>query len=164
MGGKKIFCSLVAAAGLALVCSGQPAQKATGQGPGVGPAKPLIRKDLLRKKTRNAAAVRRDPFSPQSNFANTALPPVLPKGKTTPDEDITPPEAPSLTLHYIGFSENVSQHKFVAMVFFQEQVTAVQEGDTLGPGFKIRKITAKELQVEGPDGKILTFSLGGEQQ
>lgn len=95
-------------------------------------------------------------------MGNAALPTVRPKVQTAPVEEVAPPEVPPpLVLHYIGFSENVTKQKIVAMIFFQEQVTAVQEGDTLGQGFKVIKITAKELQVEGPDGKILTFPLGG---
>jgi len=165
MNGKRILSGLVMAATLALICSGQAAKKTPGKRSGIEPAKPLIRKDLLQKKTGGTAAINRDLFSPQSILGNQVMPPVMPKVKTTADEETPAAESqPPLVLHYIGFGYNQTKQKYFAMIFFQEQVTTVQEGETLGPGWKVVKITAKELQVEGPDGKPLTFSRDGDQR
>jgi len=153
------------AAAIALVCSGQTAKETPEKSAAAQSQKPLIRKDLLQKKTRGTSAIKRDLFSPQSILGNQVMPPVMPKVKTTADEETPAAESqPPLVLHYIGFGYNQTKQKYFAMIFFQEQVTTVQEGDTLGPGWKVVKITAKELQVEGPDGKPLTFSREGDQR
>jgi hypothetical protein len=153
------------AAAIALACSGQAAKKTPEKSAAAQPQKPLIRKDLLQKKTRGTAAIKRDLFSPQSILGNQVMPPVMPKVKTTADEETPAAESqPPLVLHYIGFGYNQTKQKYFAMIFFQEQVTTVQEGEALGPGWKVVKITAKELQVEGPDGKPLTFSREGDQR
>lgn len=165
MNGKRILSGLFMAAAIALVCSGQTAKKAPEKPAGSKRLKPLIRKDLLQKKTGGTAAIKRDLFSPQSILGNQVMPPVMPKVKTTADEETQAAESqPPLVLHYIGFGYNQTKQKYFAMIFFQEQVTTVQEGDTLGPGWKVVKITAKELQAEGPEGKSLTFSREGDQR
>lgn len=153
------------ATAIVLVCSGQPAKKPPEKSASAQPQKPLIRKDLLQKKAHSTAAIKRDLFSPQSIIQNPVVPPVMPKVKTTANEEAPADESqPALVLHYIGFGYNQTKQKYFAMIFFQEQVTTVQEGDTLGPGWKVVKITAKELQIEGPDGKPLTFSREGDQR
>jgi hypothetical protein len=165
MNGKQVLSGLVMAAAIVLVCSAQSAKKTPEKSAAGQPQKPLIRKDLLQKKTRGTAAIKRDLFSPQSILGNQDMPLVMPKVKTTADEESPAAESqPPLVLHYIGFGYNQTKQKYFAMIFFQEQVTTVQEGDTLGPGWKVVKITAKELQVEGPDGKPLTFSREGDQR
>lgn len=91
----------------------------------------------------------------------------MPRVKTTiPNREVPSEEsqAPPLILHYIGHVYNKTKQKFVALVFCQEQVMAVQEGDILPTGWKVLKITAKELEIEGPDKKPLTFSIEGEQR
>ena len=153
------------AAAIALVCSGQTTKKPPEKSATAQPQKPLIRKDLLQKKAHSTVSIKRDLFSPQSIMQNPVVPAVMPKVKTTANEEAPADESqPSLVLHYIGFGYNQTKQKYFAMIFFQEQVTTVQEGDALGPGWKVVKITAKELQVEGPDGKPLTFSREGDQR
>jgi hypothetical protein len=165
MNGKRILSGVVMGAALALICGGQAAKKTPEKSAAVQVQNPLIRKDLLQKKIGGTAAIKRDPFSPQSNLGNQGSPPVMLKVKTTADEEIPAAESqPPLVLHYIGFGYNQTKQKYFAMIFFQEQVTTVQEGDTVGPGWKVVKITAKELQVGGPDGKPLTFSREGDQR
>ncbi len=133
----------------------------------VKPQRPLIWKDLLQKKADRPVEARRDLFSPQRVLGYDGPPLVIPKVKTQlPPDEALPAEnqAPPLILHYIGYSYNETKKKFVALVFFQEQVTAVEEGDILPPDWKVLKITAKELEIEGPDKKSLKFSREGEQR
>jgi hypothetical protein len=166
MKGKLILLGLVMTGALAFFCAGWAGQKSP-EKPAVKPQKPLIRKDLLQKKAVRMPAARRDLFSPRMTAGTEGLPLVMPKLKTTlPPEEAPSGEsqAPPLTLHYIGYSYNETKQKFVALVFFEEQVTAVQEGDILPMGWKVLKITAKELEVEGPDKKSRTFSREGEQR
>jgi hypothetical protein len=166
MKGKLILLGLVMTA--ALVFSGTArARQKPAEKPAVKPQKPLIWIDLLLKKAGRTTAAGRDLFSPQSAARSEGLPLVMPKVKTAPaNEGASSGEsiAPPLTLHYIGYSYNETKQKFVALVFFEDQVTAVQEGDILPMGWKVLKITAKELHAEGPDKKPLTFSREGEQR
>jgi hypothetical protein len=165
MKGKHILLGLVMAA-LVFSCAGWPGQKSP-EKPAVKPLKPLIRKDLLQKKAGRMTAPGRDLFSPRMTAGTEGLPLVMPQLKTSlPPQEARSGEsqAPSLMLHYIGYSYNKTKQKFVALVFFEEQVTAVQEGDVLPTGWKVLKITAKELEIEGPDKKIQTFSIEGEQR
>lgn len=154
------------AAALAFSCAGWAGQNPP-EKPAVKLKKPLIRIDLLQKKGVRPVAVSRDLFSPKMIAGTEVLPLVVPKLKTTlPAEEGTSGESQptSLSLHYIGYCYNETKKKYIALVFFEEQVTPVQEGDMLAPGWKILKITAKELEVEGPDKKSQTFSLEGEQR
>jgi len=166
MKGKLILLGLVMMAALAFFCAGWAGEKSP-EKPAVKPQKPLIRKDLLQKKADRLTAARRDLFSPGMTAGTEGLPLVMPKLKTTlPPEEAPAGESqvPPLILHYIGYTYNQTKQKFVALVFFEEQVTAVQEGDILPMGWKVLKITAKELEVEGPDKKSRTFSREGEQR
>jgi len=166
MKGKLILLGLVMTGALIFFCTGWAGQKSQ-EKPAVKPQKPLVRKDLLQKKAGRTPAARRDLFSPRLTAGTEGLPLVMPKLKTTPPPDEAASgesQAPSLTLHYIGHVYNKTKQKFVALIFFEEQVTAVQEGDILPTGWKVLKITAKEMEVEGPDKKIQTFSIEGEQR
>jgi hypothetical protein len=163
MKGKLFLLGLIMTGAVAFSWAGQKSPEK----PDAKPQKPLIWKDLLQKKAGRPTAAKRDLFSPRMIAGAEDLPLVMPKLKTTlPSEEAPPGEtqAPPLTLHYIGYSYNETKQKFVALVFFEDQVTAVQEGDILPMGWKVLKITAKELQAEGPDKKPLTFSREGEQR
>ncbi|MCX6576340.1 MAG: hypothetical protein NTV82_08120, partial [Candidatus Aminicenantes bacterium] len=118
MKGKLILLGLVMTGALAFFCAGWAGQKSP-EKPAVKPQKPLIRKDLLQKKSDHTAAARRDLFSPQNVAGIEDLPAVVPKVKTTTaNEGASSPESQtsSLILHYIGYSYNETKQKFVALV------------------------------------------------
>jgi len=166
MKAKWFLLGLAMAAALAFSSPGLARQKSPEKTP-VKPQKPLIWKDLLQKKAGRTTAAGRDLFSPRMTAATESPSLVIPKLRTTqsPQEATSGESQPSsLILHYIGYSYNETKKKYVALVFFEEQVTAVQEGDILTPGWKVLKIKAKDLEVEGPDKKIQTFSIEGEQR
>ena len=166
MNSKRVLSGLAMTLGLGFFSTGLAAQKPA-EKPALKQLMPLIRMDLLRKKTGHTTPARRDLFSPQNVPGGAILPVEMPKVKTTiPSREVPSEEsqATALVLHYIGYSFNKTKQKFVALVFFEEQVTAVQEGDILPPGWKVLKITAKELEIEGPDKKSQTFSREGEQR
>jgi hypothetical protein len=52
--------------------------------------------------------------------------------------------------------------KVVGLVMFEGQFLSVEAGDAVGPGWKVRRVTDKEVEVEGPDGASLVFALEGE--
>jgi hypothetical protein len=148
-------------------CAGREVQIAGVQPAPGKPQRFLIRKDLLQKKADRTVIAVRDLFSPQNVMGIDALPSMMPKEKNaTPDQGAASGETQTspMILHYIGYSYNQTKQKFVALIFFEEQVTPVQEGDLLIPGWRVMKITAKELEIEGPDKKLQTFSREGEQR
>ncbi len=51
----------------------------------------------------------------------------------------------------------------IALIVLDGQPDAVREGEMIRPGFKLVKITPRDIEVSGPDSKTQKFSLeGGE--
>jgi hypothetical protein len=138
----------------------------------VAPAvKSLIRKDLLQVKKQDAAAPLRNIFSPRSGSGRPVETPT--PGRPVPAVDLTEtdepasadetPEAPpalAVNLRYIGYIE--SPRRLVALVIFEGLAVAVVEGDVVGEGIRIGKITSQQVEVILPDSSKRTFSLEGE--
>jgi hypothetical protein len=130
-------------------------------------SKPLIRMDLLQKGDRNAAFVKRDIFIPQSDLGlsgTLSAPPGVRMAKAgAAGESAAPePQALSLNVRYLGFIQ--SKQKMTALVLFEGQAVAVAEGDALGPAWKVVKISAGLIEIQGEDGKSQTFALEGERK
>jgi hypothetical protein len=130
---------------------------------------PLIRRDLLNVKSREFPPVKRDLFSGQTFFreAGGAIPGsiVNPAGvvpaKEAPELPVAP-TPPAFSLRYVGFIHNRARAKIVGLVMFEGQFVSVEEGDLLGQVWKVVRITAEGLDVEGPDGALQTFVLEGD--
>ncbi|MFC2163400.1 hypothetical protein ACFLT2_00215 [Acidobacteriota bacterium] len=65
-----------------------------------------------------------------------------------------------LDLRYIGYVR--SGTKIVALVIFQGEALAVEEGEMIVEGITVKKIGLEEIEVMGPDSKPSMFSLEGE--
>jgi hypothetical protein len=131
--------------------------------------KSLIRRDLLNLKKPEAAPPKRNIFAPRIG------PPTLPAGAARPAQPLMAPEfsagndaaetkeAPPpppvirVNLRYIGFI--VSDRRLVALVIFEGQAVAVVEGDVVGEGIRIGKISREQVEVNLPDSSTRTFSL-----
>jgi hypothetical protein len=147
--------------------SGQSAKKAPEKPIISKQLKPLIRKDLLLKKENRRAEPKRDLFSRQMILGSEGTPQAVPQVKDAISSDEKPgieSGPPLLTMHYIGFSHNRTKQKYIALVLFEGQVRAVSEGEMLGPNWKVLKITAGEIEVQGDDGKSQKFGLEGERR
>jgi hypothetical protein len=128
-------------------------------------AKSLIRKEWLQVPAVPAAPPRRDIFSAFGGFTPGAAEATtqIPVNKKTPETQIE--EAPPvLALRYIGYSRASGTKKIVALVMVDAQASAVEEGETLPQGYKVVRITVKEIEVQGPDGKSVTFALEGAER
>jgi hypothetical protein len=133
--------------------------------------KSLLRKDLLQVKKQDAAPPTRNIFAPRSGSSRPAdialpgrpLPAVdLPEADeaAATDETAVAPAAPTVNLRYIGYIE--SPRRLVALVIFEGMAIAVVEGDVVGEGIRIGKVTIRQVEVILPDSSTRTFSLEGE--
>ena len=133
--------------------------------------KSLLRKDLLQIRKQADASPMRNIFAPRAGSSrpgDVALP-----GKPLPamdfqaadesaeaDETAEAPPVITVDLRYIGFIE--SPRRLVALVNFEGRAMAVVEGDVVGEGIRIGKVTRQQIEVVLPDSTTRTFSLEGE--
>ncbi|MDD8027450.1 MAG: hypothetical protein PHI34_13165 [Acidobacteriota bacterium] len=133
--------------------------------PGAAP-KRLLRMEYLKPRAAAPAAPLRDIFSP-GGFAGSVVPgyvgrPAAGKaGGAVEAIETEEPPVPALDLRFVGFSYNPAQKRTIGLVLLDGVARAVAEGETLPNGLKVVRVTRGELEVRGPDGKSLTFSLEG---
>jgi len=133
--------------------------------------KSLLRKDLLQVKKQEAAPPMRNIFSPRAGSSRPAD--IAPPGRPLPAVDVPAVDEPApadetagappvltVNLRYIGYIE--SPRRLVALVLFEGLAIAVVEGDVIGEGIQIGKVTSQQIEVILPDSSTRTFSLEGE--
>ncbi len=146
---------------------GTAAQERAAAGQAAPAPKSLIRKEWLKPPAGPAPPSRRDIFSPQASepvyeggvSSGPGRSGVLPAEKK-PEEEARP----AFALRYIGYSRSTATKKIVALVLIDSQAQAVEEGDTVGAGYKVAHITIKEIEIQAPDGTTLTFALVGAER
>ena len=159
---------LVAAAGF---CLGQAQEPPAVKTPAAQEARSLIRKELLEARKQDTAPPQRNIFSPRlgpGRPAETALPagaqPVVDfeaaDEPAAAEEASQAPPVINIDLRYIGFIQ--SPHRLVALVNFEGRAIAVVEGDVVGEGIRIGKVSRQTVEVILPDSSTRTFSLEGE--
>jgi len=163
MKNKIVFFAALAAAAVIL------AQDQTSV-PSRGPA-PLVRGDRVTFAPRVFTPPKRDLFTIQTYVSAAGTGPAAagpgyvtaPPAKETAEED-KPEEAPKpvFVLRYVGFVQNRARTKFVGLVMFEGRPLSVETNDVIGPGWKVRRLSEKEIEVEGPDGTTQVFALEGE--
>lgn len=131
--------------------------------------KSLIKKDLLFKKRKKLDPPRRNIFSTRrSEIRNTKINPVVPERDAQKDAQklkalITERiSSRPLNIRYVGYI--VSGEKIVALIFFEENVLAVEEGEVIAEGVEVEKITPVEIEITGPDSKKRKYPLEGEDK
>jgi len=127
--------------------------------------KSLIRKDLLYEKRRNLNPPIRNIFSPQRIRApESGLLPGEVEGD--PGETGTKPGEKALdvmaNIRYIGYIQ--SGHRIVALIIFEEEALAVEEGEMISQDVRVGKVTPEEIELMGPDSKKRNYSLEGEEE
>lgn len=136
---------------------------------------PLLRMDLLARNAEPYAGPKRDPFSPggfgMASFerpapgARLAAQPFRPAPGLQPGMetagDVMPAE-PLVNVRYVGFVKG--QEGLLALVLLDGQAAAVAAGESLGNIWKVTRITVVEIEIQGPDGTALKFSLEGERK
>jgi hypothetical protein len=159
---------LVAAAGFFL---GRAQTRPAAKTPPAKESRSLVRKELLEAKKQDPAPPRRNIFSPRLGLGQPAervpqaeaLPGVDSEATDEQAADEEAPQAPpviNIDLRYIGFIQ--SAHRLVALVNFEGRAIAVVEGDVVGEGIRIGKVSRQQVEVILPDSSTRTFSLEGE--
>ncbi|MGD0782661.1 MAG: hypothetical protein ABSA30_07365 [Candidatus Aminicenantales bacterium] len=127
----------------------------------------LIRKEWLKTPIEPPVPPRRDIFSPQGapSVDERGFRPGPVRSAVLSAEKKAEEEArPVFALRYIGFSRSAASKKIVALVLIDSQAQAVEEGDTLGAGYKVTRITVKEIEIHAPDGTAIQFALEGAER
>lgn len=125
----------------------------------------LIKKDLLFKKRKKLDPPRRNIFSTRrSEIRNTKVDPVVPERDTQELKALIAERISSrlLNIRYVGYI--VSGERIVALIFFEENVLAVEEGEVIAEGVEVEKITPVEIEIIGPDSKKRKYPLEGEDK
>lgn len=125
--------------------------------------KPLVRKDLLVFGKGTAAPPLRDIFRPRTvESGPVAMPAVRPAAKPAAAGPV--PEAPptfDLNISYIGSVKSGGQT--LALILRGGLTESVREGDEIVPGYKVVRLTAEAIVVQGPSGETKTFQKQGDR-
>jgi hypothetical protein len=119
------------------------------------PRKPLVRKDLLVFGSGEIAAPIRDIFRPNTTAPPSGRRPVRPSEALPVTRSADIPAIFALNISYIG-SVNAGG-RTIALVLRNGQTVSVGEGDDVAPGYKVVRVTAQEIVVEGPNSERKTF-------
>jgi hypothetical protein len=123
------------------------------------PRKPLVRKDLLVFGSGEIAAPARDIFRPKTVAAPPDRRPIGPAATPAATRGPEAPAAFTLNISYIG-SVNAGG-RTIALVLRNGQTVSVGEGDDVAPGYKVVRVTAQEIVVEGPNSERKSFPRQG---
>jgi hypothetical protein len=125
-------------------------------------AKPLVRKDLLVFGLAETAPPLRDIFRPKTAAAPPAFRPARPKAGPAANVPAPEPE-PTFTLNisYIGAVKSGGQT--IALVLRGGQTLSVKEGEEIVPGYRVVRLTAEAIVVQGPTGETKTFPRQGDR-
>lgn len=129
--------------------------------------KSLIKKDLLFNKRKKLGPPRRNIFSTRkSEIRNTTANPVVPEKVTQELKDLITERISSrpLNIRYVGYINKISGGKIVALITFEGNVLAVEEGEVIAEGVEVGKITRVEIEIIGPDSKKRKYPLEGEDK
>jgi hypothetical protein len=167
MSSRRILVFLgAAAAWAALAAAGIAGPAGGGPTPPAKERKPLVRLDLLRLTPPALAPERRNIFvagasavtAPSAENEETdseAENPVLGSG-----EAAAPGEA--FSLQYVGYIH--SPRGVIGLVLVEGAAQAVAQGEPVQPGYTATRVTVKEIEVTGPDGKARIYPLQGVEE
>ncbi|MDP2916242.1 MAG: hypothetical protein Q8O91_12430 [Candidatus Aminicenantes bacterium] len=131
------------------------------------PAASLIRMDLLQSKKRPGAEAKRDLFIPQSQSAPMGMPMGAMMDRRSPlptaaEAAAMESQEASFTARYVGYIRG--KKRIIALILYENQAMALEEGDMLGPIWKVVKITAEGIEIQGSDGALQKLPLEGERK
>jgi hypothetical protein len=162
----KTWVGLLAAVAWSTLALSQERPPAAKPAAGAAPSR-LVRMDLLPGGSRGTAVIRRDLFAPAGAIEMVPFTPAqVAAGGLRSGRDLTPdvaaaPEEAGPSIRYLGYIQ--SKKGVVALILFGGQAQAVSEGDVIASAWKVVKVTAETLEVQGADGRTRTFALEGER-
>ncbi|MFQ6068942.1 MAG: hypothetical protein ACE5LC_00285 [Candidatus Aminicenantales bacterium] len=128
----------------------------------------LVRKELLTVNPKKLKPPKRDIFSPQrGNFSLHESRPINQEEVKRKAEQfsslIEENSSPNmLDIVYLGYI--IMEKKMTALIVFEDETFAVQEGEYITQDIRISKVLPSYIEVEGPGKKKTRFSLEGEGQ
>ncbi len=125
------------------------------------PAKPLVRRDLLVFGQAEPAPPLRDIFRPKSAAAPAVFRPARTAAPAAAGPAPEPEPAFALNIAYIGAIKSGGQT--IALVLRGGQTLSVKEGEEIVPGYRVVRLTAEAIVVQGPTGETKTFPRQGDQ-
>ena len=150
----------------AVAAAASPAQDKAGPADKkAAPTISLIRMDLLQSKERRSAAVKRDIFIPHSQSAPMGMPmgTMMDKRSPLPTAAVAmESQEASFNTRYVGYIRG--KKRITAIILYENQAMALEEGDMLGSIWKVVKITAEGIEIQGSDGALQTLPLEGERK
>ncbi len=126
-------------------------------------AKSLIRKDLLIKKEDAPQRPRRNIFSPRGTAVREEDVATLISPREIQEQEAMTDEETSffdVSLRYIGYID--TGQRIVALIIFEGEAIAVEEGEMISEQFKVGEVTRDTLSIVGPGDEIKEFLLEGE--
>ena len=144
-------------------CLGGIEEKKADEKPEIKGKKSLIRKDLLTIKKDAPKRPRRNIFSPRGIVVTEEDVSSLISPRDFEEQDAaTGEEMPftEMSLRYIGYVD--TGERIVALVIFEGEAVAVEEGEMISEQYKVGKVTRDKLNIIGPGGEIKEFPLEGE--
>jgi len=127
----------------------------------------LVRKELLTIKRKEPSSPRRNIFSPRlSRIKNSQV--GMETSLNSKSLEISQASgsietsSSLLDVRYIGYID--SGEKIVALIIFEGQALAVQEGEKLSEEMVVGKVTTKQIEIIGPGPRRQKYSLQGEEE
>lgn len=126
------------------------------------PAKPLVRRDLLVFGQAAPGPPLRDIFRPKSAAAPPVFRPARSAAAPAAAGPAPEPEPTfALNIAYIGAIKSGGQT--IALVLRGGQTLSVKEGEEIVPGYRVVRLTAEAIVVQGPTGETKTFPRQGDR-
>ncbi len=138
-------------------------EKNSDEKPEIKAKKSLIRKDLLTIKKDTPQRPRRNIFSPRSGGVSEEDVADLISSRDIEEQESSAEEGTpfyTMSLRYIGYID--TGERIVALIIYEGEAMAVEEGEMISEQFKVGKVTRDKLDIIGPGEEIKEFSLEGE--
>ncbi len=151
------------ALGLMLPLAPAPRPAPREKTPAAKPSAPLVRKDLLVFAADDVSPPRRDIFHPRSSGLPVAPSPGPAKAAAPKRKGASVPEAQAFVLDLVYVGSVRAGGTITALITRNGQTTPVAVGDEIIPGYRVLRITADEIEVEGPNSERKTFTRQGDR-
>jgi len=129
--------------------------------------KSLIRTELLLKRQERLKSPKRNIFAPRKE-QQSEVPDIpedvkarLKKYASGQKGKVLEATAES-NIRYIGYV--TSGERTVALIIYEEEVLAVEEGEAITDELKVGRITLKDIEIIGPDSNKKKYVLEGEEE
>ncbi|MGB8953349.1 MAG: hypothetical protein WCC06_11870 [Candidatus Aminicenantales bacterium] len=122
----------------------------------------LLLKERLQDNRREYVPPKRDIFSAWRSQGAAAIPPAADEESESSASPAQNVSTANFNVQYIGYIR--TPQKFLGLILFEGQALTVTEGEFIGEGIKVLRVTAEEIEIQGPDSKVQRFGLEGDKK